>query len=274
MNNDNLLVMGSAPSTVDFFEKQKNILLSKKSPHSTLAFQAAYPAVENLFEHTPTYWSWGDPRAAIDGLKKIKSNLENNLPAPHVIIPSFLENVDLFGEYCGTSQILSPHAAGLKNFYNTSIAELRSKGLLTTINNSTTMRKIKESNTEIPDLKERFARNKFYFHSVAFTGRGSWDISTFESKLTSLCFPTAFYLKSKNVFVLGFDHQGKGLNKTRKETYEDQYKAGTRHKSIERIYKIIEDWVGPWKPFHNMSIYSVVDSNLTRNNEYMEKFII
>ena len=270
----NLLIVGSAPSTIHFFKNSdQDQLKNKIGNFTTLAFQAAFPSLLKDFDFNPDYWAWGDPDAAIDGLQFINSNLNNKkIEMPRCIIPSFLENIDGFSDACGTSQIQRPHNIKRKNIYESSVSKFLLHNKLELIPNSFTMKSLLSSNLPFPTPEDRFNTSLSLFHSVPFEGIKANHKNTFESKLTSYVLPIAYYLKAKNVYVLGFDHQGKGLNKSRHTVYEKEFPMGKRIKAGERVFNIIKSWCNDWVEYHGMNIYSIVPPELTRNNEYM-KFI-
>jgi len=271
----NLLLIGSAPSTIHFFKNSdQDQFKNKIGDFKTLAFQAAFPSLTQMFEFDPDYWSWGDPDSAINGLQLINSYIKKGeiSKVPKCIIPSFLENVDEFSYACSTSQIQRPQNLNRKNIYESSVAQLILNNQLELIPNSFTMKSLILSGMPFPPPEDRFNDSRTLFHSVPFEGIAPGHKNTFESKLTSYALPIAHYLKAKNVYVLGFDHQGKGLNKSRLTLYEKEFPMGKRIKAGERVFNIIKLWCNDWVEYHGMNIYSIVPSALTRNNDYM-KFI-
>jgi hypothetical protein len=237
-----ILTLGTGPSTQNFIDCK----LKLKSDISTLTFHRAFPYfLKNSNTHyTIDYWTWADPDAALDGLNYYNRLQLNELyKLPKIIIPFWLLNIELFNKYSGTSRInLNPNGISL---YNSTLKKLNDANQLIIIKNANSTKNIKTDHEIFSNISTRF-NSTIYFGSVPCDGIHSSTNWANENKFTNSVLPTCIYLKSTDVYCLGFDNCGNGINRTNSPVT-----------SNERILQKFKLWID-WTPYHKMNIYSVI----------------
>ena len=114
-------------------------------------------------------------------------------------------------------------------------------------------------------VEERFNGNKMVMGTWKWTGDASEERCTTETKLTSLIFPLAHYLDFDEVDVLGFDLIGGRFYDKIDGVPSDPWPKHQLPLLVENM-KVWNDW----KEYHNMDLVSVVNDDLTINNQALE----
>ena len=143
--------------------------------------------------------------------------------------------------------------------YKSLIFQLYNKGFTIFEIPTSTM---KENNYSVVD---RFNGDKMVMGSWEWTGDASEERCTTETKLTSLIFPLAHYLDFDEVDVLGFDLIGGRFYDKIDNVPSDPWPKHQLPLLVENM-KVWNDW----KEHHNMNLVSVVNDDLTINNQVLE----
>ena len=97
-------------------------------------------------------------------------------------------------------------------------------------------------------------------HTSPYNGTvASEDTWAHENKVSICMFPLAHYMSAKNVYVLGFDNSGFGI---------DRHIEVHGHGQLTTVLQKMKCWVD-WKKYHNMNIYSVVEDEHSPNNSVL-----
>lgn len=250
-----ILTIGPAESTVEFVKREMEI----QDDIVLFGMHRVFPFFKNKTGKQIDYWTWGDPDAAIEGLKEYdKGNVEE---LPTIIVPYWMENTSIFKANCGTSPILKNPANS--EFYNRMMKALISKNKVVIIQDAISTKSIKKDDIVFKDPSVRFKRDNHYFGTVPFDRIGSASNWARENKFTSVMLPICFYLEATEVYCLGFDNRGKGINRKINQAKNDT-------KAIEQHLKKYKPWVEDWKQYHNMNIYSVTEDKFSPINTVMD----
>jgi hypothetical protein len=182
-------------------------LLQMLNTKPTLAFHNSFPHIKTMYGITPTYWTWLDPSAAIEGLKFLSKNV--NVKTTPIIHKGLVGNGINFKKYFGNT------SCNLKEYYD----------LLKSINhhipfyipNSTSIKALSWVDKEFV-INNPHKRNDFGFVvGSTFTNSKINDnkhnkiedgMSMVENKLSSFILPLAHYLGFKRIIYVGFEGTG------------------------------------------------------------------
>jgi len=260
-----LLTIGPGQSTIELGYQLVNLNKGIK----TLGLHRVFPFLKEKFDIDIDYWTWGDPEAIEKGINYIKQN--PNIPIPTMIVPWWYRSVGDFSKMVGTSPITK--SKGRINLYHSFLEEYRDKILY--IENAYASRYLTENNQTpldnkgnlplayIVDPKLRFSRQFIIFGTVPFDGKHSESNWAQENKFTSIILPIAYYLKTKEVYCLGFDNRGGRI-----DSHVPQ--SNNNPQTIIKYMQKMHPWVNDWKEYHKINIYSVTPDKYTPNNLLLE----
>ena len=288
----NLWVLGSGEA-ISRYEKKVKKLKNKK----TIALQACFPHIYFNYGVIPTYWTWGDPNGAMEGLNYLNSLTTKELSKfknMKVLVPSYCnDSIEEFRKYAGSTPLerqwlkypsgAIDFCAGWKN-YKFLLKEVESRGINIEVIDATTTKYIKNNPNSEPllrntnwiqqEFKQRFKIGKAIFGTCEYDSEsviGNKFIWGLENKLSSIMFPIAQKLKAKKIFVLGFDHVGGRFYKT--EDGRHPWNDETQKEELDEVVSIPLKMVKLWseqKKAHGMEIYNVVEEPYTFLNRALE----
>mgnify|MGYP003565385237 CR=1 FL=1 len=250
-----ILAIGPGESTQWLFSRE-----DVKIPEDviTIGMHRVFPYIKNI---KLDYWTWGDPDAAIEGLRifNTSKNLEN---LPTVIIPSYMETVADFSANCGTSPLTFQRRVNDINLYNSTISKLKGSKVKL-VPNSYNTKTLGKSHKIFSKVEERFSRKNNYFGSVPFDGARSESNWAQENKFTNTILPICYYLGATEVYCIGFDNRGKGIKRSIPQSKNNP-------KIINNHLSKLRKWTVDWKDHHNMQIFSITPDRFTPNNTILD----
>jgi hypothetical protein len=249
-----LLAIGPSDSTIQLGEKLKNLNPDIK----TIGLHRAFPYLKQNHNIDLDYWTWGDPNSTQMGFDYIKNN--PNEPIPHIILPKWSKTISTFNNLSGTTQ-LNRYPKRIREYEDT-LQKFEKKGKVTFIENALPTKGIKDTQL-ITNPKLRFSDQFTIFGTVPFDGIHAESNWALENKFTSLILPTCYYLGAKEVYCIGFDNRGTGINRTIPLLNNNQ-------NHIQKFLSKYPKWVNDWKPYHNMNIYSITPDKFSPINQIME----
>jgi len=247
---DKLFALGVGES-IRFYEKQIPDIFEK---YKTITLHNGFIKLYEKFGKYTDYYTWGDPFGALHTLRYLNTI---DVIKTKILIPStMLGTYEDFRKYHGTSRISQDNKW---DEYKSLIFQLYNKGFTIFEIPTGTM---KENNYSVVD---RFNGDKMVMGTWKWTGDASEERCTTETKLTSLIFPLAHYLDFDEVDVLGFDLIGGRFYDKIEGVPSDPWPKHQLPLLIENM-KVWDDW----KEHHNMNLVSVVNDDLTINNQALE----
>lgn len=221
-----------------------------------IAMHNVFPTISQIGNRVD-YWTWGDPHAvatAIGDYEKLKRGKR-----PKIIIPKWMMTVDAFVKSSGTTP-MSRESGETKNLYHRVLESIKGTDELILIENAVTTKSIPKNHDIFQNPKNRFNGEFTYFNSAPFDSVCSDSNWTSENKFTSLILPICHYLGAEEVYCLGFDNKGRGINPTRKGNapFNDKIKSK---------YNL---WTTSWQPHHKMKIFNLSPPKYSPNHSFME----
>jgi len=230
--------------------------IQKLNNKTTLAFHNTFPHITTMHKIHPTYWSWLDPSAAMEGLQYLKNNAQQIIPIIHQGLVGDGVN---FRKYFGNS---------LCNFYDY-------HNLLKNINTHTPFYIPKSTSIKALSWanKELVMNNPTKRTSFGFVVGSSYNSSKIDSnrhhkfesgmymtenKLSSFIFPLAHFLGFKNIIYLGFEGTGPRffqMNNNKIGAGRPGYNEG------------IENW-SKWSKTLGINIISVISEKFSKTAKY------
>jgi len=212
----NKFVLGTGDTLLRYKEE-----VNQLGDHKTLAFHRFFPYGLKYFDIIPDFWTWQDPAAAVEGLQYLDALADEELTKfkkMTLVIPSFLvEDYNYFRLYMGTT----PLRGSDFDDYVKILYSLKKKGIKIDVFKATTTKYLSLVPSSEPSLvgkdfhsdpSLRFGLDKVVYCTAEYDDERVMTCGTFkwgqENKVSSALFPVAYYLKAKNVFVIGFDLKG------------------------------------------------------------------
>jgi hypothetical protein len=272
------IVLGTGYSVDTFFNKLKHPEIIKSN--TTIAFQAAFYFAYEKYNFIPDVWSWSDPHSALEGLKFLlekKQLFTSREKELRIIIPNFVDTScrDRHTDFCGTSPVWRDPE--LEKFYYDSLEEVKKiKNVSVQVLNVYTTKLIAKKPLETRDCQniftnpvERFVIDRPIIGSFRYSTDNSYvDVWGRENKISFFIFPVLVYLGCKSLGVAGFDFGGnRFFNNNSKHPYYSIDKEEVKRSPEHQIVKI---WSKEWYKYHNMKIYSLVDSGESGLNDILE----
>jgi hypothetical protein len=227
---------------------------------SVIAMHNVFPKITAIGNRVD-YWTWGDPHAvgtALADYEKLKPGKR-----PKIIIPHWMMTLNEFTKSSGTTP-MSRANGETKNTYHRVLESIKGTDELILIKNAVTTKSISKTHDIFQNPKNRFTGEFTYFNSAPFDAVHSGSNWTSENKFTSLILPICHYLGADEVYSLGFDNKGRGINPTRTGTapFNDKIKGK---------YNL---WTKVWQPYHNMKIYNLSPPKYSPNHTFMETVLL
>jgi hypothetical protein len=228
----------------------------------TMVLHRAYPHCVKHFGFHPTYWTWLDPDAAMDGLNylmKLKKVPKTKILLLHPQLESKTRHE--FIRTTGTS-VLSRNDPDWNNYIKL-LKKVEAKGTRVKRVKAMPLKqligekgKYQELFNNTDDIKNRFNGEQIVVGSGYEKGKKA---PLLESKLTSTMLPLAIELGYKRIFIVGFDYQGGRF-------YRPKH-------LIKQNPNYHEDLLLKWKKWGQQSgfeIFSVVEDSFTKTNKYID----
>jgi len=267
----NMWVIGPGESCLVYRNEMERL-----QERETFAFHNSFPHCVNYLGITPTYWSWFDPGASINGLKYLVdegrhlSGIKINLPGPM----SFVNSRWDFLRHAGNNWATQSDSHW--SFYRNTLETLKDKHEITEFPAVTTYYLFNnreeigwESREQIQSLIEnpekRFVHDKMILGSCLIddgprcdpsVDKYDWDGS--ENKISMSIMPMLQQMGVRNVFIVGFD----GFGARFYNRYDDNGPS-------KQTMKYMQRW-NEWTSITGMKIYSVVEDKYTYLNKYVD----
>ncbi len=267
---DKLLVLGPGHSVT----AQADLIREKRVEYKILAFQRTYPHCKTLLDIEPDYWTASDPYGFIEGLQYIEK--EKIKKQTTILLPSMFEKDEKnYRKYCGSTPLLR-QPNGWQTLGMLLAEALKYRNIKTVPMTSTKFIRTLSTNKDLQnnifgkDAYYRFMHDEVILGSIPFDSESvigtkyHWGL---ENKLTSAVLPISYFLKAKEVYVMGFDLFGPRF-----------YSSDARHPwndetQIEDAARIPLDIVSIWREWqdvHGMKIYSASNEDETLLSKVLE----
>lgn len=230
--------------------------IQKLNNKTTLVFHNTFPHITKMYGINPTYWTWLDPSAAMEGLQYLKNSTQQITPIIH---QGLIGDGVNFRKYFGNS---------LCNFYDY-------HNLLKNIN--TRIPFYIPKSTSIKALswrdKELVMNNPTKRTSFGFVAGSSYNSSKqnsnrhhkfeggmymTENKLSSFILPLAHFLGFKNIIYLGFEGTGPRFF---------EMKNGKIGAGRPGYNEGMENW-SKWSKTLGINIISVIPEKFSKTTKY------
>lgn len=267
---EKLLVIGPGHSV----NSQAEIIRSKRNEYKILAFQRSYPHCELLLDIEPDFWSASDPYGFVEGFQHIRK--EKIKKETKILFPSiFTKDEENYRKYCGSTPLLR-QPNGWKTFKSLLADVFRYRNVEVIPTTSTKFIRTFSKNRELQsnifgeNAHYRFMHDEIILGSIPFDSESvigtkyHWGL---ENKLTSAVLPISYFLRAKEVYIMGFDLFGpRFYNDDSRHPWNDE-------SQIKDVVKIPLDIVSSWKNWestHGMRIYSASNENETLLSKVLE----
>ena len=267
---EKLLVLGPGHSVI----AQQELIREKRDEYKILAFQATYPHCKTMLNIEPDYWTASDPYGFIEGLQYI--NDEKIKKTTTILFPSLFDKDEHnYRKYCGTTPLLR-QPNGWKSFKTLLSNALRYRNMRTIPMTSTKFIKTSSTNKDLQsdifgsEAYYRFMHDEVILGSIPFDSesvigtRYHWGL---ENKLTSAVLPISYFLKAKQVYIMGFDLFGpRFYSDDARHPWNDETQASAATKIPLDIVSTWRDW----KEIHGMDLYSASNPDDTLLSKVLE----
>lgn len=242
----------------------------------TLALQRVFPYCHKMFGVVPDYWSWFDANGSLEGLEYILENSKSlDFTKMTILLPKFVcETYEHYRKFAGTTP-LGRNPGEWEHKYRrlldqvNDLVEVRKFDATTTkriaLANDTKNRNFTKYDIHASESYVRFMSDDVLFGTVSYDSEVvmgttfKWGI---ESKLSSVMFPLAYYLKAKNVYVCGVDFKGgRFYDKSRSRHAWGQNVAGV-NPAVNYALSLIAKWK-EWEDIHGMIISSLAPEKMS-----------
>ena len=237
-----------------------NTLVNKKMDLDdsilVIAMHNVFPKITEIGNRVD-YWTWGDPHAvgtALAEYEKLKPGKR-----PKIIIPYWMMSLIAFTKNAGTTPMVRANSE-TKNLYHRVLESIEGTNELIIIKNAVTTKLIPGTHDIFKNPQNRFNGEFCYFNSAPFDSVHSESNWTSENKFTSLILPICHYLGADEVYSLGFDNKGRGINPTRTG-------VAPFNDKIKSKYNL---WTKTWQPHHKMKIFNLSPEKFSPNHTFME----
>ena len=282
-----LWAIGPGESTLHY---KKSLEQLSGSEAQTLAFQSVFPWGYKFYDIIPTYWTWLDPNAAIEGLEFLDHLVDtapnyDALQKMHILIPHFLaDTYETFRLFSGTSALKETKW----NTYQRLIEDVARKGFRVDILEATTVKylqTVRGPYAATEDYCDKNFNQRFTGNFSLVCGTAAFDSETvydmhykwgLENKVSSAIFPIAQYLGTKELYIMGFDFVGKRFydygtdpENWAAQTGQQNYVAGRHAAANTEQLAVALGYVQKWidtTELHQMEIYSVIEDKYTLIN--------
>lgn len=246
-----ILAIGPGESTIKLFSK------SFQLPEDviTIGLHKVLPFLHNL-GRSLDYWTWTDPHGSIEGLELI-NQLKGKI-STKAIIPYWMRVLDLYNKEIAKSNPLSRGLKSGRDRYHKLLEDSEKAGNLIILPNCINVKKLPKTHEILTNPGIRFKDNVvFGTNPYILPPKGK----PYENSLTSAILPICHYLNADEVYCIGFDNGGGGINRARK-IQSAEFNGAIKKKTIL--------WVEDWQPYHKMKIYNLSPPSLSPNHTFME----
>lgn len=258
------VVIGTGYSTSIVSREENKETLEE---NTKIAFQAAFPAIYELYKIMPDVWTWSDPHSALAGLRFLLDQKNKDLLGDkniEIFIPKYLgtsfSTAQQYRKYTGTSPVWRNQ--NMFDEYYSSLVELQKREYITlseidcytTKQIKTMPEKTKDCINIFQNPVERFILSKPVLGSFEYKTDNSFqDVWGRENKLTSFVFPMMSYLQCRNLGIIGFDFGGGRFY----DSGNVAHAFDIKNKLQDPVCKIVKTWTKEWYKYHNMNVYSL-----------------
>jgi hypothetical protein len=232
-------------------------LLKELNNRSTLAFHNAFPNLTTMYGINPTYWTWLDPSAAMEGLNFLEKN--KNTKIIPILHQGLIGNGVNFKKYFGNT------LCNLKQYYD----------LLLKINVYIPFNLPKSTSIKALSWKEKeyVIKNPTHRNDFGFVVGSTYNplskndeknskiengMYMTENKLSSYIIPLAVYLGFKRIIYVGFEGTGPrffDMNNLKIGAGRPGYDEG------------LENW-SKWSKEMNIEIYSLIPETHSKTTKF------
>jgi len=244
-----------------------------------LAFQNVFPNCIEYFDLVPDFWVSGDPNAYMEGFEFLLDRVQEKekFANMQILIPEFFtKGAPHYRKYCGTTPLL--RIPGAWKRFEFMLSEIQ-KSYDVKIFKCTTTKYIKTHNVDVelfnnenlfgPEAYYRFMHHEPIFGTIEFDSesvigtRFKWGL---ENKLSSIVFPVSYFLKTKELYIAGFDFIGpRFYSSDARHPWTDETQSTN---VAEFPLSIIKKWL-QWNRLHDIKIYSIVEEHFTLLNSVL-----
>jgi hypothetical protein len=247
------LAIGTGESTMDFVKSKKEV----PGDYIRIGLHKALPYLHQNSNIRLDYWTWGDPDASLDGLALYTADRAKELPT--VINPEWLTTSKKSGYRATDTRVYKNRDTA--KIYDDRIKRIEDLGKLHIIKQSEYAPNTPKTPEHITDPKNRFSSGTVIFGTHP-QGVRDWQLShVAENKFTSAILPICHYLGADEVYNLGFDNQGMGIQR--------QEKVHRDSKRVPKSLELFKKWKVDWAPYHKMEIFSVIPDKFTNINSIL-----
>ena len=265
-----LWIIGTGESSYIYRNEIKRLI-----NENTLAFHRVFPYCKKYFDFYPSYWTWFDPDAALQGIHHILNSDDRALRKMRIVVPDFVvSNKKDFLKNTGGTPIAEKPDNRLWNSYVDSVQKMSDKlDSAVTLIPAISGKRVANNKAGFPHLRKEFQNPVVRFsYEKMIIGSGlrlnqlnhkkfqGWE--PYENKLSMCLFPLAHHLGAKRVFVVGFDCKGGRFYKRSHKLWKPNMMG------IKQALKYIDLWK-QWQSHTGMEIYSVVEKQHTLLNQYL-----
>lgn len=255
-------VFGTGYSTGTVF---KSLQYSESFQDSTtIAFQAAFRNLYDMYGFLPDIWMWSDPHSSLEGLDLILSNKEMFKEKPlQIILPKYSDTSCRHSHrlYAGTSPVW--RNVYMEEEYYSKLEEIKNvPGVIVTVQRVYTTKymamaphKTKDCDNIFRNPVERFVLDRPIIGSFRYkTDNSHQDVWGRENKLSFFVFPMMVHLGCRDLEVAGFDFGGsRFFNENTQHAFSINQENLT-----DPVYKIVNIWTKEWYNYHGMKVNSLV----------------
>ena len=257
-NKDSLWIIGTGESCSRYTKDMKEL-----ASRTTLTLHDAFPNCLYQYGWTPTYWTWYDPSASLEGLEFLIKFSPRVKPRILLVKP-YLEykNRLKYIKNVGSSAAAKSNERWMN--YLGLVREVESRGTpITRVPAAHPVHILRNPGNNIKVIHDLMHHNGTEILNKAriimgtsLVGRRQYVL---ENKLTSLMLPLAVHMGFKKIFVVGFDYKGgRFFDVEKKISLSQHLRPG-----------VLAIW-NRWGEIFGFNIYSVADPSLTKASKYLK----
>ena len=230
-----IITLGTGPSCIHHADKIRNLTPDIKK----LAFHRAFIYLKERGIDID-YWTWTDPHAAESGLTWMIENPDAK--HPKIILPYWSRSLNDFLRFYNLNHAM--RGVRIENHFRMLNSESVKKNVIFLDN---AINSVHQSDILSND---RFTGKYVAFHTQE--GKGEYKA---ENVFTRNLLPICHYLGATEVYNLGLDNQGKGIDKVVSQWKDQEFQI---HQALEYFAQ----W-RKWDDKHGMKIYRCMEDRFT-----------